>query len=98
MRGLGIDEKNLGFEGICEAVLGEGHFLGGAQTLEVMERDYFYPTLADREHPRTWEENGALDAWAVAKVRAWEILEKHHPEYLDPEQDKRIRDAFNILA
>lgn len=98
LRGIEVSEDNLGFDGICEAVLGEGHFLGGAQTLEVMERDYFYPTLADREHPRTWEENGALDAWAVAKIKAREILESHHPEYLNSEQDKRIRDAFNILG
>lgn len=97
LRGIEVSEENLGFENICEAVMGEGHFLGGTQTMAAMERDYFYPSLADREHPRTWEENGALDAWAVAKLRARKILDTHHPEYLSAEQDKRIRDAFNIL-
>jgi trimethylamine--corrinoid protein Co-methyltransferase len=97
LRGIEVNEENLGFDSICESVLGEGHFLGGAQTLAVMERDYFYPALADREHPRTWEENGALDSWAVARLKAKEILETHRPEYLSEEQDKRIRARFKIL-
>ena len=35
-----------------------------------MERDYHYPKLAGREQPRTWAENGALDAWDHAKTKA----------------------------
>ena len=43
LRGVEVNEANLGFDDICDAVLGEGHFLGGDQTLAAMERDYFYP-------------------------------------------------------
>ncbi len=52
LRGIEVSEENLGFDAICEAVLGEGHFLGGAQTMAAMERDYFYPEFADRENPK----------------------------------------------
>ncbi len=97
LRGIEVNEENLGFDAICNATLGEGHFLGGAHTLAAMERDYFYPSLADRVEPRTWAENGAHDAWDVANERARHILETHHPEYLSAEQDKQIRDSFNIL-
>ncbi len=97
LRGIEVTEENLGFDAICEAVLGEGHFLGGQHTYAAMERDYFYPTLADRDAPSAWEEKGATDAWSRARVKAREVLETHHPVYLTPEQDAEIRMRFNIL-
>jgi len=97
LRGVEVSEENLGFDAICEAVLGDGHFLGGPQTLAAMERDYFYPKLSDREQPRKWEEDGALDAWARANARAREVLAAHRPDYLSAEQDRAIRDRFRIL-
>ncbi|MEX0317421.1 MAG: trimethylamine methyltransferase family protein [Ruegeria sp.] len=97
LRGIEVSEDNLGYDAICEAVLGEGHFLGGAHTHAAMERDYFYPSLADRDEPRTWAENGAPDAWSRARERAREILRTHHPAYLSADQDRRIRERFNIL-
>ncbi|MFY0311786.1 trimethylamine methyltransferase family protein [Leisingera sp. D0M16] len=97
LRGIEVSEENLGFEAICEAVLGEGHFLGGQHTYAAMERDYFYPSLADRDEPRTWAEKGAPDAWAQARAKAQEILQTHRPEYLSAAQDKEIRSRFRIL-
>ena len=96
LRGVEVTVDNLGYDPICEAVLGEGHFLGGEHTLAAMERDYFYPSLADRDDPRTWSGKGAQDAWAAAHARVRDILSTHHPEYLTAEQDKAIRDRFNI--
>ncbi|MDB2610932.1 MAG: trimethylamine methyltransferase family protein [Amylibacter sp.] len=97
LRGIEVSEDNLGFNAICEAVLGEGHFLGGNHTLEAMERDYFYPKFADRDEPRTWFENGAKDACFRAREHAKEILLNHNPNYLSEDQDKEIRSRFNIL-
>ncbi|MEM1373649.1 MAG: trimethylamine methyltransferase family protein, partial [Pseudomonadota bacterium] len=97
LRGVEVTEENLGFDAICEAVLGEGHFLGGAHTYEAMERDYFYPALADRLDPRAWAEAGASDAWSRAKAKAADILDTHHPVYLSEQQDAAIRAQFKIL-
>ncbi|WP_417522616.1 trimethylamine methyltransferase family protein [Marinovum sp.] len=97
LRGIEVSDENLGFEAICSAVLGEGHFLGTQQTFAAMERDYFYPTLADRDAPRTWAEKGAADAWTRAKAQARAILRDHHPAYLTEAQDREIRARFNIL-
>lgn len=97
LRGIEVSDDNLGYDAICQAVLGDGHFLGGDHTLAAMERDYFYPSLADRDDPRTWSKKGGHDAWSVAHARAREILETHHPEYLTPQQDSAIRERFNIL-
>ncbi|MEM6389767.1 MAG: trimethylamine methyltransferase family protein, partial [Pseudomonadota bacterium] len=79
LRGIEVTDDNLGFEAICDAVLGEGHFLGGQHTYAAMERDYFYPTLADREAPRSWAQKGAQDAWGRARNRAQAILRDHTP-------------------
>ncbi|AXT25606.1 trimethylamine methyltransferase [Ruegeria sp. AD91A] len=97
LRGIEVTEANLGFDAICQSVLGEGHFLGSEQTYEAMERDYFYPKLADRQEPRTWQTDGALDAWSSARQVAQEVLSTHHPEYLTSEQDAEIRRRFRIL-
>ena len=98
LRGIEVTEDNLGFDAICSAVLGEGHFLGGDHTYQAMERDYFYPSLADRDTPKTWEDKGAPNAWARARDKAREVLAEHHPNYLSPVQDKAIRAQFRILG
>ncbi len=97
LRGIEVSEENLGFDAINEAVLGPGHFLGGAHTIAAMERDYFYPSLADRIEPRSWAENGAKDAWTVANERVHEVLNTHEPAYLSPHQQREIKDRVNIL-
>jgi len=97
LRGVEVTEDNLGFDAIVASVLGDGHFLGSDHTLAAMERDYHYPEMADREQPRTWAEAGSLTAWDRANVKAKEVLSSHHPQYLSSDQDKQIRDAFNIL-
>ncbi len=97
LRGIEVNEANLGFDAIVETVLGDGHFLGGQHTYAAMERDYFYPSLADREEPRTWAANGGKDAWTVAHERAREILSTHQPTYLTQEQESAIKARFHIL-
>ena len=97
LRGAEVSEETLGFDAICDAVLGEGHFLGGAQTLGAMERDYFYPVLADREEPRTWAAAGARDAWDAAKAKAQDILASHRPDYLNDADRERICVHFPII-
>ena len=94
LRGVEVSQDNLGFDAIVEAVLGDGHFLGGAHTLAAMERDYFYPSIADRNEPDTWQTTGAQDAWSAARIRARDILATHHPDYLTPDQERDIRARF----
>jgi len=62
-----------------------------------MERDYFYPDIADRNEPRTWAETGSTSAWERANFKAKKILSEHKPTYLTDEQEGAIRAEFNIL-
>ena len=96
LRGIEVSNDALGYDAIVEAVTGDGHFLGGSQTMAAMERDYFYPELADRDAPITWSEQGRKDAWARANERVRAALEKPDPGYLDKASEAAIRARFDI--
>ena len=96
IRGVEVNEETLGFEAIKSAIVGDGHFLGGDHTLNAMERDYFYPLLANRDTPAMWNESGQPDAWSVAKAKAREILAQPDPDYVDKAVEKQIKDRFPI--
>lgn len=97
IRGIEVNDETLGLEAIEEAVSGSGHFLGSDHTLAAMQRDYFYPRLANRDEPRIWAERGAPDLRSQARARARDILDNHYPRYLDPDIDDRLRERYNIL-
>ena len=97
IRGIEVDSDTLGYDDICSAVLGDGHFLGAGQTMRSMQRDYVYPELADRETPDIWAEKGAPEIIQAAREKARNILSCHHPKFLRTENDRRIREEFNIL-
>lgn len=61
----------------------------------MMESEYVYPELSDRDPPGAWEETGSQDALQRAQVRAREILSSHYPNYIS-HVDSDIRDRFNI--
>ena len=96
LRGIEVTEETLAFDAIRSAVTGEGHFLGSPHTLAAMQRDYYYPRIADRDAPRLWEEKGATDAWNKARSKVRNVLEHHYPSYIEPEIDTKIRERFNI--
>ena len=97
LRGIEVNEETLGYGAIVQSVLGDGHFLGSSHTFNAMERDYFYPKLADRDAPITWAEKGAPDIWQRARDAARGILASHHPDYLSQGQIRAIKDRFPIL-
>lgn len=96
IRGVEVNEETLGFDAIRQAVYGDGHFLGGENTMNAMLRDYYYPTLANRDSPTVWEETGAPDAWHAAKTQLAQLQSEPRDNYLSQEADARIRDQFPI--
>ena len=97
LRGIEVTDETLAFETMRNVITGEGHFIGEPQTMEAMERDYFYPRLGDRLEPTAWAEAGARDAWQRANAEAREILARHRPHYIDSGVDAKLRRRFNIL-
>ena len=84
-------------EVIAEVSRGEGHYLGHPQTLARMERDYVYPSVADRRTPTAWEESGGEGMRARARRRAREVLAEHFPRHIDDACDAMLRDVHDIL-
>ncbi|PPR75233.1 MAG: hypothetical protein CFH05_00764 [Alphaproteobacteria bacterium MarineAlpha3_Bin4] len=97
VRGIEVTEDSVSVEPIrqvCEE--GPGHFLGHDQTMQLMETDYVYPDVGDRTSPKEWVERGSTDIVQRAKEKVAEILANHHPQYIDPTIDAKIRDTFDI--
>ena len=44
-RGIEVNDDTLSVDVIADAVAGPGHFLGEAQTMELMETEFVYPKL-----------------------------------------------------
>ena len=95
-RGIEVSDETLSVETIRECVIDPGHFLGHNQTLRYIESEYLYPTLADRSPIDAWEQQGSLEMLARSRKRVEDILESHHPVYIDPAIDRAIRDSFPI--
>jgi trimethylamine--corrinoid protein Co-methyltransferase len=97
VRGIEVSEDKVGLEVMRQVCLeGPGHYLGHAQTLDLMQRDYVYPVLADRTSPKGWEEAGKPDLLAEATRRKKEILGRQQGPLWDAATDAAIRAAFRI--
>ncbi|MBT3214814.1 MAG: trimethylamine methyltransferase [Deltaproteobacteria bacterium] len=97
IRGIEVTDETLSVDVIKEVALGPGHYLGHAQTLELMQSEFLYPKLADRAAPGIWEQEGSKDILERAHEVAGEILAVHYPNHLDPKIDESIRNRFPIL-
>ena len=96
IRGIEVDEETLSAELIAEVVAGPGHFLGSEQTLALMEKDYVYPVVGDRDTPDNWLDAGAKDALQSAHEHAKAVLASYHPEHVPAGVDAQIRAAFGL--
>jgi trimethylamine--corrinoid protein Co-methyltransferase len=96
VRGIEVTDETLAVDAIEQAVFGEGHFLGQAQTLDLMQSEYLYPDVGDRRTPNEWEAGGHESIYELAHKRVDSILSSHYPEYIDPKADAAIREKFPI--
>lgn len=96
VRGIEVTDEKLSVDVIAEVTAGEGHYLGHAQTLSLMERDYVYPQVGDRRSPKDWQEDGAVDVRERAQRYVRQTLAGHYPTHIDPAIDRRIRERFPI--
>ena len=78
---------------------GPEHYLGHEQTLELMQKEYIYPDLADRTSPKEWYENNRPDLMQRTIKRKKEILaQRNNAPLFEKEIDKRIREKFRIYV
>jgi trimethylamine--corrinoid protein Co-methyltransferase len=97
IRGIDVSEDALSLEAIREACLeGPNHFLGNAQTLSLMQREYIYPAIGDRKSPKEWTEQGRIPLIERATRKVKEILANHHPAHIPAHIDDEIRRRFPV--
>ena len=96
LRGIEVTDETLSYDVIKDTVYGVGHFLNQPQTLELMQKEYLYPEVADRRTPGEWEATGKEDIYKLAHEKVKKTLSSYYPEYIDPAADQRIRDNFPI--
>jgi len=96
LRGIEVTEDTLSVDVIDEVARGPGHFLGNAQTLALMQSEYVYPGLADRDSPDNWREKGSADIWESARGKVRGILDGPHPDHIGLAEDDAVRARFPI--
>jgi trimethylamine--corrinoid protein Co-methyltransferase len=96
LRGIEVTDETLSYEVIENTVFGVGHYLNQPQTLELMQKEYLYPEVADRRTPGEWEVSGKEDIYELAHEKVKKTLSGYYPEYIEPAADRRIRDNFPI--
>jgi trimethylamine--corrinoid protein Co-methyltransferase len=97
VRGVELFDGAIDLDMIEEVVTGEGHFLGTAQTLDLMTKEYVYPSIGDRQSVNDWLESGALTVWDRAVAKVAEIEAMPAPSHLPADREAEIRAAYPIL-
>lgn len=97
VRGIEVSDETLSIDVIDQVCRGEGHFLGTAQSRELMHTEYYYPHTGDRQRRGDWEDAGSLSMWERARARARQLLTTHRPTPLPAAVDAALRQRFPIL-
>ena len=81
---------------IHDTISGPGHFLGSAQTLHLMQREYVYPIIGDRNSPDDWRDQGATNAAERAHEHVRKVMRTHYPGHVTRAKDEWIRSRYPI--
>ena len=99
VRGIEVNDTTLGLSVMKDVCIGgAGHYLGHEQTINLMQTEYIYPSIADRSSPKEWEERNKPDLIVTASKRKSEILECFHPLHMSAEIESSLRARFNIMT
>jgi trimethylamine--corrinoid protein Co-methyltransferase len=93
LQGIEVSEETLMLDEIDQVGPG-GHFLNTDRTMDRF-RDFWYPTLIDRNRRPEWLEQGGTTLGERLNERVKEILKEHHPEPLESEKKAQVE---QILA
>ena len=97
VRGIDVNENTMSVQTMRDVCLGgPEHYLGHAQTLSLMQTEYFYPTVGDRLSPKEWEAQGKSIMIDRAIKEKRRILDEHFPDHISPELDADLRKKFDI--
>ena len=97
IRGIEVNDESVSLETIRKVCLeGPTHYLGSDQTLQLMQRDYVYPSVGDRTSPNQWNELGRPGIVDHAARKLESILASHYPTHIPQSVDEAIRARLPI--
>jgi trimethylamine---corrinoid protein Co-methyltransferase len=97
IKGIEVSDESLSLETIRKVCLeGPGHYLGSDQTLQLMQREYIYPSVGDRTSPNQWVEEGRPSVVERAARKLGAILSSHYPTHISDSVDAAIRERLPI--
>jgi trimethylamine--corrinoid protein Co-methyltransferase len=96
VKGIEVNDETLSYDVINDVVYGDGHYLKHPQTINLMESEFLYPDLANRQTTQEWEESGKLTIYDVAHLKLKQMMKDYYPEYIDNKTDDKIRSKFPI--
>jgi trimethylamine--corrinoid protein Co-methyltransferase len=98
VRGIEVSEEALSIDTITDVCMnGPGHYLGHSQTLQLMQKEYFYPAVADRYSPKEWAEKGKPDLLGKAVEEKNRILSSYFPRHVSRALDEALRQRFQNI-
>jgi trimethylamine--corrinoid protein Co-methyltransferase len=98
VRGIDVSDEALSVDVITDVCLnGPGHYLGNAQTLKLMQTEYFYPAIADRFSPKEWNEKGRPDILQRAIAEKKRVLSSVFPSHVPKSVDDALRARFSNI-
>ncbi len=98
VRGIEVSDDALSVSVIADVCMnGPGHYLGNAQTLKLMQTEYFYPAIGDRFSPKEWNEKGRPDILSRAISEKKRILATFFPHHVPESLDEGLRAKFGDL-
>lgn len=97
VRGIEVNDDTMSIETMRDVCIdGPLHYLGHPQTMTLMQKEYLYPDIGDRNSPKEWYERKRPDLLKEASKQVDKILNGHFPSHIDAELDARLRAEFNI--
>lgn len=96
--GFELNDEELAVDVIREVCIkGPGHYLGRAETLARMKKDFFYPTLSDRSSLNDWMGSNKPTMLENAIDYVDNTLANYFPDHISDNIDQEIRQHFDIL-
>jgi trimethylamine--corrinoid protein Co-methyltransferase len=90
MDGFCVTDETLAADTIDEVGPG-GHYLAQEHTRKFFTKEYYFPTIFDRNNYERWVQSGSKDIRKAARNRAQKILEEHQPEPIDKDVEKDLQ-------
>lgn len=97
VRGIEVSDSTMALDVMRDVCIeGPNHYLGHPQTLELMQSEYLYPSVADRNSPKEWVEKGQPQLIDTAREKVDSILSAHYPEHISMLKHTSLLNEFDL--